>query len=94
MRPDSRRIHNFRHNKNPTMHPGEDVYDKMWRHSAWIIEASSVDCSHRSLAYPTLAQLRESVEKRVWPQRRGLVVTEARSRCYTLSPLRFVQVFP
>ena len=28
-----------------------------------------------SLAYPALARLRELVEKRVWPQRRGLVVT-------------------
>ena len=27
-----------------------------------------------SLAYPTLARLREFAEKRVWPQRRGLVV--------------------
>ena len=27
-----------------------------------------------NLAYPTLARLRESAEKRVWQQRRGLVV--------------------
>ncbi|KAI0234431.1 hypothetical protein LSAT2_015329 [Lamellibrachia satsuma] len=26
-------MHNFPHIKNPTLHPGEDVYDKRWRHS-------------------------------------------------------------
>ena len=33
-RQDSGRTHNFRHNKNQTLHPGEDVCDKQWRHSA------------------------------------------------------------
>ena len=34
-------IHNFRHNENPTLHPGEDVCDKRWRQcGAWINEAT------------------------------------------------------
>ena len=39
--------------------------------------AHTTACNY-SLAYPTLARLRESAEKRVWQQRRGLVVTH----CY------------
>ena len=34
MRPESGYIHNFRHNEHHTLHPGEDVCDKRWRHSA------------------------------------------------------------
>ena len=30
----SGRIHTFRQNENPTLHPGENVFDKQWRHSA------------------------------------------------------------
>ena len=45
MRPESRRLHNFRHFEKYTLHPGDDVFNKRWRHGNWIIEATTDNVS-------------------------------------------------
>ena len=57
LRPESVCIHNFRHKEQSTLRPGDGVCDT----------ARSLEYS---LAYPTLARLREFAEKRVWLQSR------------------------
>ena len=39
MHPESGCIHNFRHDEKCTLHPGDDVCNKRWRHNV-IIKAT------------------------------------------------------
>ena len=51
-----------------------------------------MSCIVGSLAYPTLACLREFAEKRVWLQKRGVVVTHCRHSMLCLKRQQTISV--